>query len=241
MRVAQHSMKKKRAVSDANKAVKLVSSLDNVELLASALYRRSVMYLEQSTALLDRTQQKLCIKYAKDDIDAALALCERVRPKMKGNIFLLAAEIYMLETGYSETQFKQWHDKTANLVYRGKLEDEGNFLKLNISAIHHEKAKMLLHSGRLKEARGELNLTWKTLPDDLLNWRMNTHLTEASLYKAERDLEGSVHAAITAHNIAQSMHSIKGERNVRKIYTELHLLDENNPHVCHLGILLGEY
>ncbi len=219
MRVAQHSMKPERAVADANEAVKLANSIESVELQASALYRRSVMYLEQSSSFADAVQQKLCIKYAKDDIDAALTLCERVRPKLKGNIYLLASEIYLLGAGSEEqprTKFEKWHEKTANLVYRGKLEDEGNFLKLNISALHHEKAKMLLRCGRLKEARGELNLTWKTLPDDLLNWKMNTYLTEADLFTAEHDLEGSVHSAISAYNIARPMRSIKGENNVQR-------------------------
>lgn len=127
------------------------------------------------------------------------------------------------------------------MVYRGDLEDEGNFLKLNVSALHHERAKQLLLFGRVKEARNELNLTWKTLPPDLLTWKMNTHLTEANLYKAEHDLEGSTHAATEAYYIAHAMHSDKGKASVQKIHTELKQLDENNPYVCRLGVILGVY
>jgi len=70
---------------------------------------------------------------------------------------------------------------------------------------------------------------------------MNTYLTEATLCKAEHDLEGSVHVAIEAYHIAHAMHSHKGENSVRKIYTELKRLDENNPYICRLGIMLDTY
>ena len=239
-RFAQHSMGKQRAIVDAQKAVELADSLNNVELLVSALYRRAVVYLEQSA--LDTTQQQTYIGYAKGDIDAALSQIDRVRATLKGNVYLLAAEInglYAVNDTTMRSKSDKWYDKTANLVYRGDLEDEGNFLKLNISALHHEKAKQLLLFGRTKEARNELNLTWKTLPADLLTWKMNTHLTEAALYQQEHDIEGSVHAAIEAYHIAHAMHSSKGEASVQKIYEGLKLLDENNPYVCRLGIMLG--
>ena len=243
-RYAQHGMEKSRAIAYARSAVELALPLNNVELLTSALFRRAVIYFEQSATHSDSTQQQVYVGYAKDDIDAALSYCDRVRPKLKGNVYLLAAEIYAFIADNDAAQRKQcekWYEKTANLIYRGELEDEGNFLKLNVSALHHEKAKMFLRQGRLKEARGELNLTWKTLPADLFNWQLNTHLTEARLYQAEHDLEGSVYAAIEAYHMAHAMHSTKGERSVGRIYRELKQLDENNPHVCRLGVVLEDY
>ncbi|MGB8344121.1 MAG: hypothetical protein WCD86_04510 [Ktedonobacteraceae bacterium] len=243
-RFAQHSMGKKRALVDAQNAVDLATSLDNIELLVSAQYRQAVVYLEQSATVSDPTLQQAYIGHAKSDIEAALKHADRVRATLKGNVYLLAAEINALYAGNDAALRKQgekWQDKTANLVYRGDLEDEGNFLKLNASALHHEKAKLLLLFGRVKEARSELNLTWKTLPPDLLTWKMNTYLTEARLYKAEHDLEGSVHAAIEAYYIVRAMHSNKGENSVLNIYRELKQLDENNPYVCRLGVLLDRY
>lgn len=243
-RYAQHGTEKAKAISYAKSAIEVALPLNNAELLATALFRRAVIYFEQSATLPDPIQQQTYVECAKNDIDAALRYSDRARPKLKGNIYLLAAEIYASISYNDATQRKQcekWHEKTANLIYRGEFEDEGNFLKLNISALHHEKAKMFLLQGHLREARGELNLTWKTLPTDLFNWRLNTHLTEARLYKAEHDLEGSVHAAIDAYHMAHAMHSTKGKRSVQKIYKELQQIDPNNPYVCRLGILLDEY
>lgn len=243
-RFAQHSMGKQRALVDAQNAVELATSLNNIELLVSALYRRAVMYLEQSAAISEAGEQQTYVGHAKDDIEAAMKYVDRVRATLKGNVYLLASEITALCAGNDATlrnQCVKWHDKTANLVYRGDMEDEGNFLKLNVSALHHEKAKLSLLFGQVKEARSELNLTWKTLPPDLLTWKMNTHLTEANLYKAEHDLEGSAYAAIEAYHIAHAMHSDKGKTSVQTVYTELKSLDENNPHVCRLGVVSGKY
>lgn len=238
-RFAQHSMGKQRALVNAQKAVELASSLNNMELLVSSLYRQAVVYLEQSATVSDTA---LYVEHAKNDIEAALKHVDRVRPTLKGNVYLLAAEIYALYAGSDATlrnQCAKWHEKTGNLVYRGDLEDEGNFLKLNPSAWHHEKAKSLLLFGRVKDARNELNLTWKTLPPDFLTWKMNTHLTEANLYKTEHDLEGSVQATIEAYHIAEAMHSNKGIASIKKIYTELEHLDKNNPYVANLGLVVG--
>src|SRR5437660_8281 len=107
-----------------------------MELLTTALFRRAVIYFEQSSTFLDPLKRQAYVQQAKDDIDAALNYCDRVRPKLKGNIYLLAAEIYASIAENDATQRKQcekWYEKTANLIYRGELEDEGNFLKLNIS------------------------------------------------------------------------------------------------------------
>lgn len=243
-RFAQHSMGKQRALADAQNAVELATSLNSIELLVSALYRRAVVYLEQSATTPNIAQQQTYIGHAKNDIEATLKHIDRVRTTLKGNVYLLAAEINALYAGNDaalRNQCEKWHEKTANLVYRGDLEDEGNFLKLNASALHHEKAKLMLLFKRVKEARSELNLTWKTLPPDLLTWKMNTYLTEAQLYKTEHDLEGSVHAAIEAYHIAHAMHSNKGEKSVQKIYAELKQLDERNPYVCRLGVMLDKY
>jgi transcriptional regulator with XRE-family HTH domain len=243
-RFAQHSMSKRRAIVDAQKAVDLAASLDKVELLVSALYRRATVYLEQSATVSNPRQQQVHIDHAKDDIVAALKYIDRVRGILKGNVYLMAAEINTWYAGNDVTLQKQcmkWQDKAASLIYRGELEDEGNFLKLNASALHHEKSKMQLQLGQLKEARSELNLAWKTLPPDFLTWRMNTYLTEATLYMTEHDLEGSVHAAMEAYHIAHAMHSNKGKASVKKIYTELKQLDDDNPHICKLGVMLDMY
>lgn len=243
-RFAQHSMNKRRAIVDAQKAVDLAVSLNKVELLVSALYRRATVYLEQSAITTNPRQQQVHIDHARDDIVAALNYSDRVRGILKGNVYLMAAEINALYASNDtalQRQCLKWQDKTASLIYRGELEDEGNFLKLNASALHHEKSKMLLRLGQIKEARSELNLAWKTLPPDFLTWRMNTYSTEATLYMAEHDLEGSVHAAFEAYHIARAMHSEKGEASVKKIYTELKQVDDDNPYICNLGVILDMY
>ena len=111
-------------------------------------------------------------------------------------------------------------------------------MKLDPTALHHEKAKTLLHFGRLQDARCELDTAWKTLPPNLLTWQMNMHLTETSLSLAERNVEKSSTSGIQAYTLAKAIHSHKGKAEVKQLFTELQHLDPINSYICDLGMVL---
>ncbi len=241
---ALRNMNKKRTLSDAKNAIDIAIELDDPELIDSAFYRRSRVHMEHRTTAADEERKRKYLELAKADVDAALHYVERVRPPLKGSIYLIAAEVYALYAINDislRKQCEKWQDKAAALVYRGNIEDDGTFLKLDTTALHHEKAKTLILFHRLQEARSELASAWKALPPDLLSWHINLHLTEASLYKAERDLEGSAKSGIEANKFAKVMQSRKRIAEVERLFLELQQLDDTNPYVCNLGTILGLY
>ncbi len=240
--VARRDMNKKQALSTARCAIDIATELEDVELIACSFFRRGRIHLEQSNAATDEAEKRRHILLAKADIDAALDFVERVRTPLRGNIYLIAAEVNVLLAGSSESvriQCQHWQDTVTELVYRGNIEEDNTFLHLNTSALHHERAKTLLHFGQLQEARGELTEAWKTLQPNLLSWHIYFHLTEANLYKAEHDFEGSAKAGMAAYTIAQALPSRKGEAGVKSLFADLEQRDAHHPYVHELGTLLG--
>ncbi len=136
------------------------------------------------------------------------------------------------------TQCEKWQDKVAFFVDSEKIEDDGTFLKLNPTALHHERAKTLLRFGRIEDARRELNTAWKTLQPNLFTWHMNMHLTQASLFLAEHDIEESVQSSLKAYTLAKTIHSHKGEVEVRYLLEQLQQLDTSHSSVRNLTMTI---
>jgi hypothetical protein len=205
--------------------------LDDAELIASTFYGRARVHLEHSYTVTDIGQKKRHFERAKADIDAALGHVRRVRAPLAGNIYLLAAEIYALFAGTDlvlRTQCEQWQDEVALLVNSDHIEDDGTFLKLDATALHHERAKVLLRFGKVEEARRELDTAWKTLQPNLFTWHMNMHLTQATLCVAEQEIEASAKASLKAYALATSIHSHKGKVEVQHRLEHLRHVDKTN-------------
>jgi hypothetical protein len=81
----------------------------------------------------------------------------------------------------------------------------------------------------------------KTLQADLLTWHVNLYLTEANLYKAQLDFQGSAQASIEAYKIAKVVQSPKDELEVKRLFSDLQSLDASNPYICNLGTTIGMY
>jgi hypothetical protein len=172
---------------------------------------------------------------------------------MKGNIYLHAADIYGTFAGSSQTEqhrCKVWQDKVANILYKGNIEENDTFLKLNLAAVNHEKAKLLLSfnkpdanhtlSQKTGEAiRGKLLASLNAIPDDLTIWKMFFYLTEAKLYLFQHDIEGCAKIGKEALKVANLVTSSKGVAEVKGLYSSLNEIAPKNPYVDNLGVALG--
>jgi DNA-binding XRE family transcriptional regulator len=258
--IAQHYKKDDEALSLANKAVSLAEPLQDAGLLGAALYRRSRIHL-----IHNRLNQ------ARDDIKNALEKSERASRMLRGNCYLLSAEVNALYTGGDEklrTQCRIWQDNATKLVYMG-LEDDGNFMQFNLYATHHERAKTLLrfalfhtsdeelveqlkitqrsaNKELLKEAANAISAAKKHIDankstGDISTGKMNLSITEARLYLIAREYEESAKLASTALQFAHKAHSKQGTEEIKKIYSLLYQLAPKNPYVAHLGITLGVF
>ncbi|MBV9688532.1 MAG: hypothetical protein JO202_02360, partial [Ktedonobacteraceae bacterium] len=213
-----HDSNKKNVLYENTQAVRIATDLGDNELLVASLFRSSELHMRYDNYEL-----------AQEAIQGALERVEHVRPPLKVNVYLVAANAKAVSSGSDETlekQIQRWLDKALTLVYKGKIEQDSSFVKPNLAAVHHEKAKTLLQFYRLhqtskkyvKDARNELNLAWDALPADLIGWRMYFSLTEARLFVAEHDLEGGAKMAVQALEAVKLMGSQTGETEVVTLY-----------------------
>ena len=240
---ALRRMDKKQTLVYARRAIEVACELENIELITSAYYRRVRVHLDLMKAETSEDGMRKHLEHAKKDAQAALDRAEQIGPILKGNLYLIAAEVCALDASdpSARKQCEKWQEKATTLVYRNTQDEDDTFLRLNATALHHEKAKTLIHFGRFREAHNELITARKTLPPDLLTWHINLYLTEANLYKAQKDLEESATSAIEAYKLAKVVQSPKDEMEIKKIFSELQMLDAANPYVCNLGMMLGMY
>jgi DNA-binding XRE family transcriptional regulator len=256
--IAQHYKKDEEALSLANKAVSLAEPLQDAGLLGAALYRRSRIHLVQNRPDL-----------ARDDIQSALELSGRASHMLRGNCYLLSAEVNALYAQGDEklrTQCRIWQDNATKLVYAG-LEDDGNFMQFNLYATHHERAKTLLrfalfyttdeelveqlkipetcaNKELLRDARNAINAAKRYVEEnrstgDITTGEMNLSITEARLYLIAREYEESAKIADTALQFAYKAHSKQGVEEIKKLYLMLDQLAPKNPYIAHLGVALG--
>lgn len=227
---------KQKALHQSRMAVQIATEIEDNGLLATALYRQADTYRCYSEH-----------KLARDTALRAMSYIEDTRPLTRGNIYLIAADASSHLVSCDATEARRWQDRAAHIVYRENIEPDGSFLRLNSAAVHHERAKILSRFAQmqpnqkslLKDARSEMKMAWDAMTPDLFEWQMYFCITEAGLYMAERDLEGSARLGLDALLAARTVHSQKGESQVREHYLKLKQLDERNPYVCNLGVQLG--
>lgn len=227
---------KQKALHQSRVAIQIASEIEDNGLLATALYRQADTYRCYNENELAREATLQAMNYIED-----------ARPLTRGNIYLLAADASSRLATYDTAEVRRWQDKAANIVYRENIEPDGSFLRLNGAAVHHERAKILSRFAQaqpsqrslLKDARSEMKMAWDAISPDLFEWQMYFFVTEAGLYMAERDLEGSARLGLNALDVARTVHSKKGEGQVRELYLGLKQLDGRNPYVCNLGVQLG--
>ena len=224
-----------------NAALSLAEELDDSELIA--------------TAYMHRAHRSIVLKHvndAKTDIDKAVTYTESavIHAPLKGNIYLRAAEINSHLGGGKQIQEenKRWHALAADLAYElsNVQTSDRTFQVLNTSGVHHERAKTLiklyqfdLKKQHLKDAEHELHLARKTLTPELVEWQLYFSLSEASLRKAQNDIEESATMGKEAHKIACLMASQSGIQQVTDLYVALHKEYPTNLEVISLGAQLG--
>jgi hypothetical protein len=209
-------------------AVELAIDLQDAELIASAFVNSACTNSQQGK--LDGAQK---------DIAAAMECADRVRNgPLKGNIYLESANIntpFAINDSILQNQCRAWQDKAANMLYKGILEPDESFFRFNLSAVHHEKAKSLLHWQKTRDdrkaVRSKLTAAIETLSPDLNVWKAYYYMTEAHLNLADHDLEGCAQLGKEALKVAKAMHSKMEEENVRSLYYELNEQAPNNPYV----------
>jgi hypothetical protein len=228
-------------VQSISTAISLAEELDDVELIATSYQHRAHRYVSLNQ-----------IKDAKHDIDVALTYANRVRPPLKGNIYLRAIEInsYLGGSTAIREENKRLHGLAANLAYDLKETNtyDRTFQVLNTSSVHHERAKTFIKlyefdpkAQHLKDAENELNLVRKSFSPELVEWQLFFALTEGRLRIAQGEITESAIVGKEALKTARLLASQSGIADVTTLYLDLEKYHPNNLEVINLGVQLGRF
>jgi transcriptional regulator with XRE-family HTH domain len=237
---ALRHLDKEKALYYTRKAIEIAGKLGNLSFLAASHYRCVRVHLDLRKYAKDEREKQERLINAKAEVQECLKHLEYLGPILKGNIYLIAAEVYALSSQDEMTKRKcnEWQRKAETLVYRNDDREDETFLRLNATALHHEKAKTRILFGDYAEAHSEIIAARKTLNADLLTWHANLDITEARLYYAQGDIEASSSMAIEAYKVAKVVRSLKEIEEIKGLWHALNEKDSSNPCVCKLGLIL---
>ena|SRR5437660_5119612 len=223
-------------------ALQLAQDIEDSELTALLLSNRADIQFEQEHYAQAKAMSRAAIEKTEQI---------RVHTPLYGTIHLMAAMVFAPYASNDDklaAEVRSWLDKTLNIVYKKNIEPDNTFLKLNLAAVHHERAKAFLQFhqfhpdyGYLKDASNEIRLAWEAFTPDLTEWKVFFHLTEARILEAGKDLEGSAKLGLAALKAARDMQSKKREAQIHSLYYDLVNVDARNPYVHNLGAELGVF
>lgn len=226
--IARDRMDFVQAVEDGAKAIDLALELNNAELIAASLEHRAGTY--------SRLKQH---DFASQDIKRALPYANRSRDVLKGNVYLEIALKTLQEPekskGEKEKEVIGFLDEAGRIVRKGKLEEDGSFLKLNTASLHIERAKALTYFHRFQDAHNSYRIASRALSPSLISWQVNILIEEAETYLVENDIEACCEKAIKALDIIHSVQSRNREERIQKLYLRCLKKAPKNPQVCLLA------
>ncbi|GHO99631.1 hypothetical protein KSF_096790 [Reticulibacter mediterranei] len=237
------------ASKHAQKAITLATELNDPELLAASHVHAACTYDQQ----YESTNDSKSLKAAQTAIAQAQKYLGKIpNGPLKGNIYLESANInapFALHDPSLQSQCRKWQDQATVMLYKGQVEPDASFMRFNLAAVNHEKAKVLLQFGtkdgkkisseNAKEVRNKLKTASSILPPNLAMWQVCFQETEARLYLAEHDIEGCVHTAKLALANAKAMHSKTEEENIKNLHADLVQSGVKSPYIDNLGVELG--
>ncbi len=228
---ARDRMNTAQALHDSKKAIDIALQLENPELIASAYYRRTRVYLQQEH-----------YEKAVQDMGFALHYIDLVRDPLKTTLYRAAAEACApLAKGDKPLQKKclLYLDSAARIVRKGNLEADGSFVKPDIASVQIERAAALTQFHRFKEAHNALMIAYDQIPPDNIRRKKDLLLAEAENYLFEDELDGSCASILESLKLSRATGSRSNEQWMLSLYQQLHQRDANHPLVCRLGMELG--
>jgi transcriptional regulator with XRE-family HTH domain len=228
---ARDRMNTTQALHDSKKAIDIALQLENAELIASAYYRRTRVFLQQEHH-----------EKAVQDMEFALRYVDLVRDPLKTTLYRAAAEACApLAKDDRPLQKKclTYLDSAARIVRKGNLEADGSFVKPDIASVQIERAAALTQFHRFKDAHNALMIAHEHIPPDNIRRKKDLLLAEAENYLFEDEVDGSCESIIESLKLSRATSSRSNEKWMLSLYQQLHQRDTNHPLVCRLGLELG--
>ncbi len=108
--------------------------------------------------------------------------------------------------------------RAASIARKGNVEQDGSFVKTDITSISIERAKALTLFGRFDEAHNALAIARKNLSPELTRWQVNLLIEEAQTYLTEGDISSCCYSLIEALPIVRAINLPSKEEKMYKLY-----------------------
>jgi tetratricopeptide (TPR) repeat protein len=220
------------AFSSIYEAIALAFQLEDVELIASSLYRRAKLYAAQQHYEL-----------AVPDLEATLPYARRSQSPLRCYISMFLAEVYSLFAPQNKEFFQKSleHLDRVDRDVREKdvLEGDGSFVKVDTSGLYMIRGDVLRRNGEIHEAHNALNIVRESLPKEFTRWQGNLNLSTSQLFLAEGDVTNSCKQIHNALDIFQATGSRCGLAKTQRIYQTIHNAEPEHSEVKELGIRLS--
>jgi tetratricopeptide (TPR) repeat protein len=226
--IARDGLDFRQARLYCDEAIQLAFQIGNAELIASSLYRRAKIYVEQQ-------QYPLAIQ----DLEAALPYANQSRDPLRCYVSIFLAEVSsLLAPKDLQIQGKSLTllDHVGRTVRKSKvLEDDGSFAKVDIPGLYMIRGDVLRRFGNIKEAENALLIVRDNLPPEFTRWQSNLLISEAMLCHANGDLEGACQIALDALPVVRATHSRSNEAKIEQLYWNFYKAQPLRPDVRELG------
>ncbi|HEY4388413.1 MAG TPA: hypothetical protein VGN34_28510, partial [Ktedonobacteraceae bacterium] len=218
----------------ANRAVKLARGLENNELMASSLLRRSFISFEQEN-----------FEAALIDLNAACPYARSARSPLKGLVFQVAGHVHAhLSQSISEQKKAlAMLDDAGQLAYAGPYEEDENFVRFSADWHHVERAEAFLALRKPDDALRELDIAASGLMHDGQARRLahlDIYRAKAHIYKTE--FADATAYALSALTVSKAIQSNIKVSLIFGLYQQLKgSTYAHSPDVARLGLLLRSY
>lgn len=199
---------------DSNTSVNLAIELENAELMASALYRRAKIYLEQ-----------LAYQLAIHDLERALPYANRSRDPLRCYVSISLAEVYsLLSPGDKQLQRKSLFllDQVESTVRKSNvLQGDGSFAKVDIPGLHMIRGDVLRRFCKLQDAEQALAIAHRHLPPEFTRWQGNLLISQSMLCYARKDAERACQLALDALTVIRATQSRSNRAKIEQLCQNL--------------------
>lgn len=204
------------ALAHAEESLILAEHLNNAELIASSLHRRSRTYVEMSRYDL-----------AVADLERALPFARRSRDPLRSYVLICLAEaLSLLHPGDVQIEKRCLNllDEVGRAVRASRsqvLEGDGSYTRVDLPGLYMIRGDILRRFNHLNDAQNALIIVRGNLPRNFTRWQGNLLIADAQLCYVQGDYTGACDLALEGLSFVDETRSSSTRAKIERIYTSL--------------------
>jgi tetratricopeptide (TPR) repeat protein len=228
--IARDRLDFEAALSHARESLMLAEHLNNAELVASSLHRRSRTYVEMGRYDL-----------AVQDLEHALPYARRSRDPLRCYLLICLAETLSLLYPNSEQVEKRCLDlldevgRSVRASRSQVLEGDGSYTRVDLPGLYMIRGDVLRRFNRLNDAQNALLIVRGNLPRNFTRWQGNLLVADAQLCYAQGDYTGACDLALEGLSFVDETRSSSTCVKIERLYSNLIQQVPRNRNVNALG------